>query len=214
MTVAREFGSGGSDLARALGRRTGWRVVDRGVVAEIARALHVPEEVVEARDEATPRLGERLGKLLAGAFPELLPPPGEPEVDYETVAGMSERILREAASEPPVIIVGHGGMCLFADVACSLHVRVVAPEEFRVEQVMRRLSMGREEALEEIRLRDGSRQHYVRQRFGLTWDDPTLYAMVLNSSQVTPEGGAEAVESLLRNRGWLDAGMPPTLPAP
>lgn len=197
VTVSREFGSGGSDLAHALGRTLGWRVVDRGVVAQVARTLHVPEEDVEARDEATPRLGDRLGQLLAGAFPEVLPPVESPAVPWDAVAAMSERIVVAAAAEPPVIIVGHGGVCLFQDDPAALHVRVTAPESYRVEQVMARLSLERDAAEEEIRTRDQARRLFIHHRFDRDWTDVRMYAVVLNSQRVSADAGAAMLAALI-----------------
>lgn len=198
VTLSREFGSGGSDLAQALGRRLGWRVVDKEVVRRVARTLQLPEEAVEARDEAAPRLGERLGELLAGAFPELVPPTGMPVPDYEAVAELSEAILRDAAANPPVICVGHGGMCLFEGTPGALHVRVTAPRPYRVAQVMSRLGMSRGEAEEEVRVRDDARREHIRHRFDREITDPGLYAVVVNSERIPPEDGATLLAALIR----------------
>lgn len=201
VTVSREFGSGGSDLAHALGRRLGWRVVDKQLVARVARELQVPEREVAARDEHVPGLAERVGAFLAGAFAEVTPPvvpPSHP--DEQDVAEVADTILLEAAQQPPVVLVGHGGMCLLAGRNDTLHLRVVAPLEHRVREVARRLEMDEAAAREEIRARDQSRAHYIRHRFDRAWDDATLYGLVLNSAVVGAERGARAVEALLAGR--------------
>lgn len=202
VTVSREFGSGGSDLAHALGRRLGWRVVDKQLVARVARELQVPEEEVAARDEHVPGLAERVGAFLAGAFAEVTPPvvPPSSYPDESDVAEVADTILLEAADRPPVVLVGHGGMCLLADRDDVLHVRVVAPLEHRVGEVCRRLEMDEAAAREETRARDHDRAHYIRHRFDRAWDDPTLYALVMNSEVVSAEEGARAVEALLAGR--------------
>lgn len=201
VTVSREFGSGGSDLAHALGRRLGWRVVDKQLVARMARELDVPEREVAARDEHVPGLAERVGAFLAGAFAEVTPPVVMPSYpDESEVARVADTILLEAARQPPVVLVGHGGMCLLADRDDVLHVRVVAPLEHRVREVCRRLEMDEGRAREEVRARDDDRAHYIRHRFDRAWDDPALYALVLNSAVVRPEDGARAIEALLAGR--------------
>ncbi|HSR42656.1 MAG TPA: cytidylate kinase-like family protein [Longimicrobiales bacterium] len=201
VTVAREFGSGGSDLAHALGRRLGWRVVDKEVVARVARELEVPEREVAVRDEHVPGLAERVGAFLAGAFAEVTPPVVPPtRLDEREVAEVADAILMEAAARPPVILVGHGGMCLLSGREDVLHLRVVAPLEYRVGEVCRRLRMDGARAREEIRARDRDRAHYIRHRFQTAWEDPALYALVVNSAEVGPEDGARAVEAMLAGR--------------
>lgn len=198
VTVAREFGSGGSDLAGALGRRLGWTVLhDRDVVRRVAARLGAPERDVEASDEHVATLAERLGASLAGAFPEVVLPPSAPSVDVDRVADTAASVLLEAASDPDVIVVGHGGMCLFADRSDALHLRVVGSLDHRVAEVVRRLEMSEQAAREEIAARDVDRRGYIRRRYGSEWDDPTLYHLVINIERVGPDSGAAAVETLV-----------------
>ncbi len=140
ITVSREFGSGGSDLAGRLGELLGWRVVDREVIQEVAARLRLPQEEVDAVDERVAGLVERVGRHLADAFPEmLLPPPPLPTADAETVMMTAEAVLREAAAEGPAVLVGYAGQCIFAERMDALHLRVYAPLEHRVREIVRRL---------------------------------------------------------------------------
>jgi cytidylate kinase len=202
ITVAREFGSGGSDLARALGVRLGWAVLeDHEIVHRVAERLGAPERDVEASDEHVATLAERLGRSLAGVFPEVVPTHEPSRVDADRVARTATTVLEEAAREPDVIVVGHGGMCLFRDRPDALHIRVVASQEHRVAEVVRRLGLSEDAAREEIQVRDEDRSAYIRRYFEASWDDPTLYHLVVNSGRVGPEPGAALVESLVQRPG-------------
>lgn len=198
ITVSRQFGAGGSDLARAVGRLLGWRVVDKEVVTRVAAQLRVPVREAEAHDEHVPSLAERVGKLLAGSLPEVLMPPVPPSgLDETEVADLADTILREAAASPPVILVGHGGMCLFQEREDALHVRVEAPREYRIREVARRMEMELDRAREEVVTRDADREHYIRRRFGRPAADSSLYSLVVNSARVPPARAARAVRALL-----------------
>lgn len=200
VTVSRQFGSGGSHLALALGRRLGWPVLeDVEIIRRVARRLGAPERDVEASDEHVPGLAERLGASLAGAFPEVLLPPDAPKLDVARVADAAAAVLEEAAADPPIIVVGHGGMCLFRERTDALHVRVVAPVAHRTAEVARRLDVDEKGAREEIRARDADRAAYIRRHFDVDWHDPTLYHLVLNSERVGPEAAAEAIAALVRS---------------
>lgn len=199
VTVARQFGSGGSELARAIGARLGWPVLEESeVVRRVASRLDAPEAEVAATDEHVETLAERMGASLAGAFPEVVLPPDRPSVDVERVAAAAFDVLRQAAASPPMVLIGHGGMCLFADREDALHLRVIARREHRVAAVARRLEISEEAAEEEVRSRDADRAAWVSRHFGVEWDDPTLYALSINSERVEPEAGAALVETLLR----------------
>ncbi len=185
VTVSRRYGSGGGEVARTLGERLGWRVLDREVVQKIAAELRVPEKQIAARDERVRTLAERVGEYLANAFPEMVPPPLPPtRVDDETLKVLCESVLREAARLPPVIVVGHGAQCLFADRADALHVRLVAPLETRVERMARRTGRDPAALEEEARARDEARAGYLRHHYDRDWEDPTLYHLVVNAGRL------------------------------
>lgn len=199
VTVARQFGSGGSELARAIGARMWWPVLEEDeVVRRVASRLGAPEADVAATDEHVETLAERMGASLAGAFPEVVLPPDRPTVDVERVAAAAFDVLRQAAAAPPIVMVGHGGMCLFAGRVDALHLRVVARREHRVASVARRLGISDEAADEEVRSRDADRAAWVSLHFDVEWDDPTLYSLTVNSERIGPDAGAALVETLLR----------------
>src|SRR5260370_29078287 len=47
ITISREYGSGGGEIAARLARRLGWRLIDHAVIEQTAREL----EVYETEDE-------------------------------------------------------------------------------------------------------------------------------------------------------------------
>src|SRR3989441_8247085 len=51
ITISREYGSGGGEIATRLARRLGWQLVDHAVIEQTARELEVHETEVEKHDE-------------------------------------------------------------------------------------------------------------------------------------------------------------------
>src|SRR3954451_2473065 len=72
VTVSREYGSGGGEIAGRLAHRLGWRLVDHEVIAQVARELAIPETEVEARDENVEgrisRIMRSIRRSVSGAF--------------------------------------------------------------------------------------------------------------------------------------------------
>src|SRR5436305_1483525 len=60
VTVAREYGSGGGEIAARLARRLGWHLVDHEIVEQAARALELGEDEADEYDESSPSLVERM----------------------------------------------------------------------------------------------------------------------------------------------------------
>lgn len=201
ITVSREFGSGGSDIAGRLGELLGWRVVDREVIQEVATRLRVPEAAVDAVDEQVASLVERVGRHLADAFPEmLLPPPPLPVADAETVMATAEAVLRQAAAEGPAVLVGYAAQCIFADRADALHLRVYAPLEHRVREIVRRLGCDAAGARRLAHEKDRERRAYLHRFYQCDIDDPALYSIEVNTARVTPHDAAQMVQALVRAR--------------
>src|SRR2546426_1086220 len=84
ITVTRQYGSGGSDIARLVAERLGWELVDNQFVEAVARRAGVPPDEGAQREERAPGLLERLARTLAGAPPEMfIAPAPRPRVGQE-----------------------------------------------------------------------------------------------------------------------------------
>jgi len=46
VTISREYGSGGGEIARRLATRLGWRLVDHEIIVQLAHKLGISEEEV------------------------------------------------------------------------------------------------------------------------------------------------------------------------
>jgi len=62
VTVEREYGSGGGEIAQSLATQLGWKLWDQLLTEEIARLANCPKAVVEVREERTDPLYYRLFK--------------------------------------------------------------------------------------------------------------------------------------------------------
>jgi len=62
ITIEREYGSGGAEIAKELAARLGWRLWDQLLMQEIARLAHCEPSAVEKREERRDSLYYRLLK--------------------------------------------------------------------------------------------------------------------------------------------------------
>jgi cytidylate kinase len=199
VTVSREYGSGGSDLARLLGERLGWPVLDRDLVHRVADRLRLEPHHVESLDEQPPSL---LARFVASAL--LMTPPELPletearqVLHPDVVAEAARATILAAAQSPPLIIVGHGAQCLFRDRPGTLHVRLVAPLAQRVRRVCGRMPCDSATAIAEARRMDQARASYVRRHYHADWRDPLLYDVQFNTARVSVEDAAAALAALV-----------------
>src|SRR5947209_7368404 len=115
VTISREYGSGGGEIAARLARRLGWRLVDHEMVRQVAQALDVSEADAEAHDEHVDSLVYR---LLTGLQVLTAPVPAMPP-SFTTETGAYDTARRAAVQSAvaagQVVIVGRGAQVLLAD---------------------------------------------------------------------------------------------------
>src|SRR2546428_412446 len=145
ITVTRQYGSGGSDIARLVADRLGWELVDNQFVEEVARRAGVPPAEVAQREERAPGLLERLARTLAVASPEMfIAQAAVPRVEQDeaTLVKITERAIAEAATHGRVVLVGRGAQAVLGNRPDALHPHVVASKPFRMELAVERLGAG------------------------------------------------------------------------
>ena len=205
ITVTRQYGSGGSEIARLAAAALQWTVIDNEFVDEVARRAGLPVEEVAAREERAPGLLERLARTLAVASPEMfVTTAGVPRVeeDEATIARLTERVIADAAAEGRVILVGRGAQAILAQRPEALHVYVVASKPWRLKLAIERLGVPAADAERVLAETDRQRDRYVKEHYGRVRDDATNYDLVLNTERLTIEGAAGLVVHEARRRGW------------
>lgn len=181
LTISRQMGSLGDEVAAAVADRLGWDLIDR--------------------NDAIDRF---LGEDAAPSDRHLL---RESARHYLTLApsGLTfiERIeqgLREFLSEHSAVLVGFGSRSLLSEDRDVLHVRIVASRPSRIARIRQRFHVGPDEAARILDASDRKQRRYVVAVFGDELADPAAYDLVLNTTRLTLEEAVGAVLSLLEKR--------------
>src|ERR1700719_1532673 len=136
VTIEREYGSGGSDIARKLAERLGWKLWDHLLTDEIARLMECDCRVVEEHEERRDPLYYRLFKaFMRGSFEGSLNAPRMKIVDAECIREVTERVVTAVAKEGDSLIVGRGSAYYLRDRPDAFHVFVYAPFEEKVNRL-------------------------------------------------------------------------------
>ena len=206
ITISRQFGAGGSEVAARVARALDWRLVDNELVERVAaRAGLTPEDVAE-REERVPTFIERLARTLVAATPELAVPPDAggtaSSLSADDLVRVTELVVEEVAAEGRVVLVGRAAPAVLARERDAIHVKIVAPREWRVRAAAERLGVSLEDAGKVTEETDKNRARYHRQHYQRDWSDPTLYHMMLNTAALGLDGAAEMVVARARALGW------------
>jgi cytidylate kinase len=192
LTIAREYGSGGAEIAGIIARELGWRLMDKDLITEISHREQVPASEVAAFDEKVDSWIHRITRSVWGVGADGISPIAPVDVfDAEKAANLSKRIVEEAYKMGGCVIVGRGSQCVLHDRDDVFHAFIYANWEERVRKIRGRVEAGTDvSAL--IRSMDAQRVEYVRLNYRQNWLNPYLYDLMINS-----KGQSEKVARLI-----------------
>jgi cytidylate kinase len=204
ITVSREIGAGGAEVAARVARALGWRLVDDEMIDRVAVRAGMPREEVAEREERAPGFLERLVRMASRAAPELFPSPAvtvpDPEAEEARLVQATEAAVEELAAEGRIVLVGRAAPAVLGRDGDTLHVKIVAPRPIRVEAVARRLGVSLEEAEHRVAAADANRRRYHQQHYRRDWNDAANYHLVLNTAALGVDAVAETIVARARAR--------------
>ena len=139
VTIEREYGSGGGEIAERLATQLGWKLWDQLLTEEIARLAECPKAVVEVREERTDPLYYRLFKsFLRGSYEGSLNAHKLKVVDSESILKLTQRVVENAAKSGNSVIVGRGAQHFLRNRPDTLRVFLYAPREDKIRRLLAR----------------------------------------------------------------------------
>lgn len=220
ITVSGSLASGAREIAQAVARDMDLGYVDHEILVEAARQLGVSVSAVESREERTGGFGERVASVLrtlmersaAAGVADPMSGAGLESVlgrtyaeaaelaadagglDDEKYAQTLSAVIRGIAARGNVVILGRGSQAILHDHPDTLHVYVAAPRELRIENLMKRDGISREEAERRIKASDQSRRAFHKRFFKIEPDEPHVYDIGINGARISVETAAKIVE--------------------
>jgi cytidylate kinase len=176
IAMTQEMGSLAKDVALEIASKGNLAVMRHEVLDNVAEKMHVPTSVISRLREGKAGLVERL------------------RTDSERVAVYTAREVFALAKKGNIVLRGWGTTCLLRPVAHVLTVRITRPFEQRVKWLMDHLELDDESfAAAEVRRSDEAHAAKIKAQFGVTWGDPHLYNLVLNTDRLSVDTCAEQI---------------------
>src|SRR5215831_12680332 len=173
ITISRLTGSGGREIATATADTLKFQFIDRKAMDDVI-------------DQQFPVRTEQLSRL---------------KRDRKVYDEMVRSAIAEIAAAHNVVILGSGGQFLFARVAASLHVQIVAPLPYRIARIMRTAQVDRARAETLIEERDDEKETFIRTLYGKDWRDPAHYDLVLNIDHFSNDVAVEIIVKAAQTKG-------------
>jgi cytidylate kinase len=190
ITVTREYGAGGYEVARRLAERLGWELLDRELLHRAAAVEHLPDADLERLDEKAVSLADRF---------RLHPP------HQQHIHGLREA-ARQAAAKGNAVLVGRGTGQLLADLPNVFHLRLVADQEWRARRMVQQEGWSFEQALARCLEEDRVRGRFTRYFFGADALQPERYDLIVNTGRVALDEVVACAVALVRSEWATEAG--------
>ena len=226
ITIARQEGSGGTEIARELARKLKLTYFDKDALRLAAVRLGIAEgDMARFDDKGTPELNEvrqRVAPPLADfkLSQVLVPDRTESGIGYKTPTLLPltavetsatreqtaiqeshhivEWLIKEVAEQGRAVIVGRAANLVLKDWPGVVNIFIHAPLDQRIERLAYQQQLDHEVARKIITETDQNRAEYVRQYYGPDWTNPDLYDLVINTSKLSLSVAAAAISQYLR----------------
>jgi cytidylate kinase len=151
------------------------------VIEHVADKMHVPKSLIGRLRGGKAGLVERL------------------TTDQHSVALYTAEELFALADRGNVVLRGWGATCLLRPVPHVACVRITRSLKKRIEWLMGRLETDDAAFAEaEIKRSDSAHAARMHDQFGVTWGDPVLYDLVLNTDRVSIESCVAQISALVQ----------------
>jgi cytidylate kinase len=182
VTVSRQHGAGGGEVARKLAEGLHLDLFDREIIQRIAESTHLSERVVSSLDEKDKEL---LTDWLAALSSRSYLSPAEYRYHLSRTVGA-------VAHHGGAVILGRGAHLILGR-GEALRVLVVAPVEQRVQAVMEREGLAEREARRRIVSVEADRKAFLMKHFHADFADPATFDLVVNTAVLGVDGSCGTI---------------------
>lgn len=187
VTVSRQHGAGGAEVARMLAADLGIDLFDREIIQRIAESTHLSERVVSSLDDKDREiLADWLSALSSRSYLSPM------EYRYHL-----SRVVGAVAHHGGAVILGRGAHIILGQ-GEAVRVLVVAPLEARVRAVMQREGLPEREARQRIVAVEADRKAFLMKHFHADFGDPTTFDVVVNTAVLGVRGACGAVRAAVQ----------------
>jgi cytidylate kinase len=173
--ISRELASLGEETAHELALLTGYRYLDKEYVEKKLNEYGIAASEIQKYDEKKPGFWASLSR------------------GRDDYLHFLKTVLYEEAQSGDCILVGRGGVGVFAGVPGIVAVRLTSPLPMRLERIKAFYNCDEHHAEQLLRQSDNDRDGFHRYFFNLDWTDPVNYDMVLNTGLEHPATVAQII---------------------
>ncbi|MBI9098762.1 MAG: cytidylate kinase family protein [Spirochaetaceae bacterium] len=175
ITVSRQYGSLGKEIAENLASKLAYQFLDKKSLESQSGKFGIPDVSIEKYDEKSPGF-------------------------FEYFKSGKDRYIRflktavfENTKKGDCVICGRGAQLILKDIPGVLNIRIVSSMEKRIERVSEKLQCDKKQAEKIIIQNDKDRSGFHKFFFEHNWKDMDLYDLVINTDNIDVDSAIETI---------------------
>lgn len=184
ITINREFGSGGRQIANELGSLLGMKVYDKTLLERIEKEFDMNEQEIKKTKNNSRSWWSDFTEYYT-QFGAMSPFSSEYKaVTSREIYATEKRLLLRLAGKESCIVVGRNGFNIFKNQPNVMRILLIADFDARVKHVCEKHKVDEREAKRMIREIDKVREEYTQTYAGVSRYDARNYDFVLNVTNI------------------------------
>lgn len=198
IAITRTCGSGATSIGKILAKNLGVEIYDRNILRLASDDSGISEELFARADEDRKQslLFRASQKVYTGG---LIPPEKEDFTSNNNLFNYQAKVLRELADESNYVVIGRAADYVLRDKPGLVRVYIYASREKCIEKEMNRQKIDWKTADKFITKTDKYRRDYYRYFTGQEWENMQNYDLCINTTQMTYEQAAKAIQDFAEN---------------
>ena len=199
ITINRECGCSGREIARRMGEILGLKVYDKSILEAICEKYHLDEKEILRIKSQKLNFWDDICQFHRqfDAVSDSYLPEGK-KITSRELFYTEAQIMRNLASQESCIVVGRTGFHIFKDNPDAIHIFLIANRDIRIKKVAEREGLDEKAAAKYVDETDEARETFTKYFAGVSRYDARNYDFVTNVSRYTTEEVATFLAENLR----------------
>ena len=203
ITIGRQYGSGGAEVGKKLGKKLGIDVYDKEILRMTSNESGIRESYFHLADE---KAGKKLlYKIIQTMVPENTNPSlGSDLVSADNLFRFQSSVIRKLAQEQSCVFIGRCADHILEGTENLVRIFIYADMDARVERIREKGYYAEDEIVKNIKRMDKERREYHSYFTGKDWEALENYDLIINSAKLGTDGCVDCIIDYLKTRGLLE----------
>lgn len=197
ITINRELGSGGRTVGRLLATRLQVKYYDKALIEQLTKKFNLSAEEIEHIKGQKKSWWNEFNNYYKVLNSTVKPMEAETVITTNILFNTEKEILTTLAKEESCVVAGRSGFLVFRDHPNHLNVFIEASMEHRIERLMRKKNIMRQEAIDIINKVDKEREIFIQKYEDTSRYDTRNYHLIINMDELSEEGAVDVIMSYI-----------------